>query len=166
MIRRPPRSTLFPYTTLFRSLAQEALAAEGHGARPRRRRREPAVARGRQDFPEFAGRELLAESEPQDVSRRNVLDPVAARAGRAPEAGGELPRGGAEDEASRAEAQEDGPGLGAGDHRRPGPEPVAFLAQPCERAGARREPRRSGIADPVRARHLDEEGDGAVRGDS
>src|SRR5258706_10514003 len=37
MIRRPPRSTLFPYTTLFRSLAlelQHALIAilEGHGA--------------------------------------------------------------------------------------------------------------------------------------
>src|SRR2546430_13857404 len=27
MIRRPPRSTLFPYTTLFRSLLQEARAA-------------------------------------------------------------------------------------------------------------------------------------------
>src|SRR5439155_19962916 len=27
MIRRPPRSTLFPYTTLFRSLAQAAQAA-------------------------------------------------------------------------------------------------------------------------------------------
>src|SRR3712207_7573472 len=26
MIRRPPRSTLFPYTTLFRSFAQEASA--------------------------------------------------------------------------------------------------------------------------------------------
>src|SRR3712207_7499033 len=31
MIRRPPRSTLFPYTTLFRSLLQE------HGHRPGRR---------------------------------------------------------------------------------------------------------------------------------
>src|SRR2546427_2799048 len=29
MIRRPPRSTLFPYTTLFRSAL---LAAQGHGA--------------------------------------------------------------------------------------------------------------------------------------
>src|SRR5256885_7113728 len=29
MIRRPPRSTLFPYTTLFRSVAQMALAAPG-----------------------------------------------------------------------------------------------------------------------------------------
>src|SRR3712207_6913883 len=31
MIRRPPRSTLFPYTTLFRSLQAEALRLEqGH----------------------------------------------------------------------------------------------------------------------------------------
>src|SRR3712207_7035594 len=29
MIRRPPRSTLFPYTTLFRSLAQAGMTA-GH----------------------------------------------------------------------------------------------------------------------------------------
>src|SRR3712207_8519410 len=29
MIRRPPRSTLFPYTTLFRSVEGEALAARG-----------------------------------------------------------------------------------------------------------------------------------------
>src|SRR2546422_9711002 len=35
MIRRPPRSTLFPYTTLFRSIVEEA-----------RRRGIPAVARG------------------------------------------------------------------------------------------------------------------------
>src|SRR5256885_12723127 len=28
MIRRPPRSTLFPYTTLFRSMASGALARE------------------------------------------------------------------------------------------------------------------------------------------
>src|SRR5256885_16909156 len=29
MIRRPPRSTLFPYTTLFRSLGQQARRDEG-----------------------------------------------------------------------------------------------------------------------------------------
>src|SRR2546422_6052229 len=34
MIRRPPRSTLFPYTTLFRSRA----AARGHGGRAARAR--------------------------------------------------------------------------------------------------------------------------------
>src|SRR3712207_7692880 len=31
MIRRPPRSTLFPYTTLFRSLAQRGLRPFYHG---------------------------------------------------------------------------------------------------------------------------------------
>src|SRR5689334_23606927 len=40
MIRRPPRSTLFPYTTLFRST--DALHRRG---RPRRRRRPPGMAR-------------------------------------------------------------------------------------------------------------------------
>src|SRR2546421_12938717 len=49
MIRRPPRSTLFPYTTLFRSLPlggavqrrevrrSDARRPEGRSARPRRR---------------------------------------------------------------------------------------------------------------------------------
>src|SRR3712207_8884145 len=36
MIRRPPRSTLFPYTTLFRSQRREA-AGQGLGADQRRR---------------------------------------------------------------------------------------------------------------------------------
>src|SRR2546430_13131694 len=31
MIRRPPRSTLFPYTTLFRSLPRGALRRREHG---------------------------------------------------------------------------------------------------------------------------------------
>src|SRR3989449_9194380 len=34
MIRRPPRSTLFPYTTLFRSLESAALRARGSGIVP------------------------------------------------------------------------------------------------------------------------------------
>src|SRR2546422_6174012 len=33
MIRRPPRSTLFPYTTLFRSLDAADVADQDHGAR-------------------------------------------------------------------------------------------------------------------------------------
>src|SRR5205814_6662655 len=41
MIRRPPRSTLFPYTTLFRSRTCSArLRSRGAGRRDRRRRRE------------------------------------------------------------------------------------------------------------------------------
>src|SRR3712207_7023894 len=49
MIRRPPRSTLFPYTTLFRSVGRG-----GGGIRPARRpRRVPALAlraRGQTDL--------------------------------------------------------------------------------------------------------------------
>src|SRR5689334_23492069 len=36
MIRRPPRSTLFPYTTLFRSLGEEARRREDRRRRVRR----------------------------------------------------------------------------------------------------------------------------------
>src|SRR3712207_6900275 len=45
MIRRPPRSTLFPYTTLFRSSAPPALAVAAR-YRPKNRRAEDRV-RGR-----------------------------------------------------------------------------------------------------------------------
>src|SRR2546430_6111633 len=42
MIRRPPRSTLFPYTTLFRSLRRvRALRAPARRARREPRRAEP-----------------------------------------------------------------------------------------------------------------------------
>src|SRR3712207_7409814 len=44
MIRRPPRSTLFPYTTLFRSLHQAGVHREEpeHDAAPRQRLHEGA----------------------------------------------------------------------------------------------------------------------------
>src|SRR3712207_7574548 len=54
MIRRPPRSTLFPYTTLFRSLElhdERAVVGRVHlvdqrvEARERRRQREDAIQR-------------------------------------------------------------------------------------------------------------------------
>src|SRR3712207_7182782 len=47
MIRRPPRSTLFPYTTLFRSARSSALST-GSPDRARRRRDEPAALPGHQ----------------------------------------------------------------------------------------------------------------------
>src|SRR5690349_24218629 len=57
MIRRPPRSTLFPYTTLFRSESLRGTAREAArrrsrpgvraGARPRSRARAPRSARDR-----------------------------------------------------------------------------------------------------------------------
>src|SRR3712207_7507535 len=46
MIRRPPKSTLFPYTTLFRS--QEVRTAEGRRHRPPRRPPRPDLRRRRQ----------------------------------------------------------------------------------------------------------------------
>src|SRR5438034_3581119 len=42
MLRRPPRSTLFPYTTLFRSLSGNPLATAA-GLSVLRRLRDPAV---------------------------------------------------------------------------------------------------------------------------
>src|SRR5687768_18202971 len=44
MIRRPPRSTLFPYTTLFRSVAATARLAGADAARPPWRWRAAALA--------------------------------------------------------------------------------------------------------------------------
>src|SRR3989449_2269751 len=45
MIRRPPRSTLFPYTTLFRSLPRRVCSAPERGLRGARA--APAVPDGR-----------------------------------------------------------------------------------------------------------------------
>src|SRR2546422_8301497 len=49
MIRRPPRSTLFPYTTLFRSPAATACSSGSFPAidsRPKRRKRASTWSRG------------------------------------------------------------------------------------------------------------------------
>src|SRR5688572_31745945 len=46
MIRRPPRSTLFPYTTLFRSHPATRRGGPGFSAAPVRRPREGAPAGG------------------------------------------------------------------------------------------------------------------------
>src|SRR3712207_8063808 len=61
MIRRPPRSTLFPYTTLFRSLgdaAAESGRREVHHAPPAQRLRQPA--------------DLLDERAPDEVDRKST----------------------------------------------------------------------------------------------
>src|SRR2546422_182071 len=46
MIRRPPRSTLFPYTTLFRSVRDCSCQARRYGGRHRLKTRGPTVPRG------------------------------------------------------------------------------------------------------------------------
>src|SRR3712207_7391287 len=66
MIRRPPRSTLFPYTTLFRSRAREGVArtdqdsreAGRHAVRARRQRAVAGEVRGRCTGPADGDREL------------------------------------------------------------------------------------------------------------
>src|SRR2546425_5001354 len=65
MIRRPPRSTLFPYTTLFRSRIRETkpvAAAHVHLAGQRVERREQAV------FHE----DVVARQRPQDARLARV----------------------------------------------------------------------------------------------
>src|SRR5256885_3924445 len=49
MIRRPPRSTLFPYTTLFRSLSRPGRAVRVREALPVSALRRHAAARRRAD---------------------------------------------------------------------------------------------------------------------
>src|SRR2546421_8993307 len=73
MIRRPPRSTLFPYTTLFRSHASQA-AAQGCGSlvregparshpRPQGVHREARVTGGRRGRSEEHTSELQSRSD-------------------------------------------------------------------------------------------------------
>src|SRR5260370_42700067 len=57
MIRRPPRSTLFPYTTLFRSLAP----------RPRRPRPDPPIP------------QRLPQRRRHPLPRRRILPPQGRR---------------------------------------------------------------------------------------
>src|SRR5205807_10127641 len=74
VIRRPPRSTLFPYTTLFRSLvsrrpAPRLRAAAGHGRRTHSRTRRTARALGDLDRGCADGRRARALDEPGDTAR-------------------------------------------------------------------------------------------------
>src|SRR3712207_8387439 len=59
MIRRPPRSTLFPYTTLFRSRLAAAAGSVFQGLRA------PTVAEVREPFADRLGSEG-GDPEPQD----------------------------------------------------------------------------------------------------
>src|SRR3712207_9232014 len=69
MIRRPPRSTLFPYTTLFRSLGSIGIL-EHRGLRVRRHLIRPLAAFV-QSADAVGGPRvlLLAEEPPHDVQR-------------------------------------------------------------------------------------------------
>src|SRR3712207_7062349 len=69
MIRRPPRSTLFPYTTLFRSCGQAAAAGALGGERePPSRALGGAVVDGR--------RLVRPAVRPRAAGGQEILDPV------------------------------------------------------------------------------------------
>src|SRR3712207_7817368 len=71
MIRRPPRSTLFPYTTLFRSARGSPWACRSPRARrPASRRRAPRRARRRAARPSCAGR---SEEHTSELQSRQYL---------------------------------------------------------------------------------------------
>src|SRR2546430_9797924 len=86
MIRRPPRSTLFPYTTLFRSLAEPAFAqiadsrsALLHSVHPRRRidAVQEGAARSEEHTSELQSQSnlvcrLLLEKKKTDGTRHRV----------------------------------------------------------------------------------------------
>src|SRR2546430_4715345 len=70
MIRRPPRSTLFPYTTLFRSFhwrrrLTEVVCGRGGSRAPRRAPPLPALSTGEEDdlVRDDLGRVLLRSEE-------------------------------------------------------------------------------------------------------
>src|SRR3989442_5666325 len=62
MIRRPPRSTLFPYTTLFRSPALEALLSSSNAA-VRRAAAEALASCGRSESASFVIDALASEPD-------------------------------------------------------------------------------------------------------
>src|SRR3712207_7932869 len=82
MIRRPPRSTLFPYTTLFRSTRLESSSAQRH---PGELRCEPRA-------PRRCGWTPAAESREAGWVRRATRphEPARARLGRSEEHTSEL----------------------------------------------------------------------------
>src|SRR2546430_5552198 len=72
MIRRPPRSTLFPYTTLFRSFGARRRRGRGAGGRPgasRRRRGHDAADVGTT----AAGRARRVEAGPRSEEHTSEL---------------------------------------------------------------------------------------------
>src|SRR3989442_8419664 len=70
MIRRPPRSTLFPYTTLFRSdPSSRGARPSGGGDRPARGEREPRSRTGL----DAGGREVRSEEHTSELQSRPHL---------------------------------------------------------------------------------------------
>src|SRR2546427_229267 len=67
MIRRPPRSTLFPYTTLFRSFEQDGVTVE-LDARP-----DPARSENQGVIPSIADGTLRSEEHTSELQSQSNL---------------------------------------------------------------------------------------------
>src|SRR5260370_18860523 len=85
MIRRPPRSTLFPYTTLFRSSSPPSSRPTCQGTTPRR----PATSRSEEHTSELQSHlnlvcRLLLEKKKKQVSPHTRRSPWSVSAGKAP----------------------------------------------------------------------------------
>src|SRR2546422_8120906 len=77
MIRRPPRSTLFPYTTLFRSLPGRNGSARGSRCCPRRSGSAPPLARSEEHTSELQSRlhlvcRLLLEKKKKKIRNNDI----------------------------------------------------------------------------------------------
>src|SRR3712207_1162519 len=68
MIRRPPRSTLFPYTTLFRSNEHRLVPGQGHGDARLRPLPAQGVARSEEDHAPHAAPFLCSTRLPRQVT--------------------------------------------------------------------------------------------------
>src|SRR3989442_14743028 len=139
MIRRPPRSTLFPYTTLFRSLSSRARGSSNGSTAPRRNRRTDARPR----------EALLSDRRgPDDHRRAGVRPPLLGVGVQAPpaeeEPGGTAPLSPAR---PRPRAAHQGPAL------RRTPHPRGRQEAPHRRIAE--------VERPARARH---EGNDLPRG--
>src|SRR3712207_7486472 len=75
MIRRPPRSTLFPYTTLFRSVGLDLRI----GADERTHQQVLADGHPRKEPPRFGHRR---DPSPDDLGRLEPVDPLALEGNR------------------------------------------------------------------------------------
>src|SRR2546430_13156602 len=76
MIRRPPRSTLFPYKTLFRSHCDErsvAAARPGAPAPGARRRSGKRLSRGEGVFPVAGAQEIRSEEHTSELQSQSNL---------------------------------------------------------------------------------------------
>src|SRR3712207_8173908 len=80
MIRRPPRSTLFPYTTLFRSRREPALLRRPHGRRRAGGRAPPLalpVPQGRQGLRD--GLRQLLQGDPHRLRSEEHTSELQSR---------------------------------------------------------------------------------------